>query len=304
MKRQAAFENAKQMLKGALHCHTTRSDGAGTPEDVMRLHAENGYNFMAITDHQRYNYTNYAPDTNITLIPGMEIGSDFDNEKVGFRCFHSVCLGPNNDSNGFTNDEYVSTPNVKDQFEFQKYLDNVHSKNNITFYCHPEWSSTPTRYFEHLEGIFAMEVWNSGCVMDNDMDYNAPYWDEMLGLGHKIWGVAVDDGHPMNQHCKGWVMVNAENNVDAILDALLNGRFYSSTGPVIKDFYVLDGVAHVEAEEGSTVIFCSDKHPARKVIADNGHAETGIGEGYYDYIRAVVKDKDGNRAWTNPIFFK
>lgn len=30
--RQAAFEPCEKMLKGGLHCHTTRSDGSGTPE--------------------------------------------------------------------------------------------------------------------------------------------------------------------------------------------------------------------------------------------------------------------------------
>jgi hypothetical protein len=36
MRRQTAFVNPAPMLKGALHCHTTRSDGAGSPEDVIR----------------------------------------------------------------------------------------------------------------------------------------------------------------------------------------------------------------------------------------------------------------------------
>lgn len=36
LNRQAAFINPGKMLKGALHCHTTRSDGAGTPEEVIR----------------------------------------------------------------------------------------------------------------------------------------------------------------------------------------------------------------------------------------------------------------------------
>ena len=35
------------MLKGGLHCHTTRSDGDGTPEEVIRLHKENNYDFIA-----------------------------------------------------------------------------------------------------------------------------------------------------------------------------------------------------------------------------------------------------------------
>ena len=49
MIRQGAFVGAKdkKMLKGGLHCHTTRSDGRGTPEEVIRMHAEHGYDFLA-----------------------------------------------------------------------------------------------------------------------------------------------------------------------------------------------------------------------------------------------------------------
>ena len=62
-----------KLLKGGLHCHTTRSDGKGSPEEVIRMHAENGYDFLALTDHRYYNYVNYAPETGITIIPGMEM---------------------------------------------------------------------------------------------------------------------------------------------------------------------------------------------------------------------------------------
>ena len=37
MLRQSAFTGDRPLLKGALHCHTTRSDGKGTPEEVIRL---------------------------------------------------------------------------------------------------------------------------------------------------------------------------------------------------------------------------------------------------------------------------
>ena len=45
---QAAFKAGKPFLKGALHCHTTRSDGKGDPAAVIRLHHDNGYDFMAL----------------------------------------------------------------------------------------------------------------------------------------------------------------------------------------------------------------------------------------------------------------
>lgn len=40
-------------LKIALHVHTRRSDGVRDPSEVLRLHHEQGYNVVAITDHDR-----------------------------------------------------------------------------------------------------------------------------------------------------------------------------------------------------------------------------------------------------------
>ena len=310
MIRQQAFGGNRKMLKGGLHCHTTRSDGKGTPEEVMRLHAENGYDFLALTDHKKYNRVNFAPETNLTLICGMEINSVLERgEKTGRgrRHFHTVCLGPNDASNGFEHDERFVCEDTANQYEFQRYLDAVHARGNVTFYCHPEWSATPARYFEEMVGQFAMEIWNSGCAIENDMDTNAAYWDELLGQGKRIWGVAVDDGHAMNQHCNGWVMVNAENNDRAILAALCEGRFYSSCGPVIRDFYVNDeGYAVVDTEECAKIYLCSDRHSSRMKCGEAGapitHAEYDMSTCDYKYIRAVAVDSQGRRAWTNPIF--
>lgn len=306
MKRQEAFINQNKMLKGGLHCHTTRSDGHGTPDEVIRLHKENGYDFLALTDHRIYNYKNYAEDVEITIIPGMEFDNTFDREN-GFRTFHQVFIGPDDGTNGYTQDEELPAGTAKNQKEFQRYLDEAHSKNNLTIYCHPQWSSTPVSYFNELEGNIAFEIWNSGCAIENLMDTdNGMYWDELLGQGKNIFAVATDDGHAMHQHCNGWVMVNAENSVKAILESLKKGAFYSSCGPVIKDFYVDDeGVAHIETSECQTILFQSDKHPSRKFEA-NGTPLTSAsikltGSRPYTYIRATVIDKNGKRAWTNPI---
>ncbi len=308
MKQQQAFAGNEKMLKGNLHCHTTRSDGKGDPAEVIRLFYKNGYDFLALTDHRYYNYKNFAPDAPLTIIPGMEYDNTFEHDK-GFRCFHTVCIGPNDETNGFAHEERFESGKANDQFEYQPYLDWIHENGNMTIYCHPEWSSTPARYFEKQKGNFAMEIWNTGCALEDDMDTNAAYWDEILGQGIKIWGVATDDGHPMYQHCKGWVMVNAENDVNSILAALKEGKFYSSCGPVIKDFYVEDGSAHVECEPAARIQFICDQHPTRQFPAplEQDHlitsAEIDLKDSYKD-IRACVIDEQGRRAWTNPIFLK
>ena len=309
MIQQQAFAGNEKMLKGGLHCHTTRSDGRGTPEEVIRLHYHNGYDFLALTDHRYYNYINFAPDCPITIIPGMEYDNTFMHGK-GFRCFHTVCIGPSReDGNGYEQDERLESGKALTQEEYQPYLDEIHAKKNLTIYCHPEWSSTPARYFEKLEGNFAMEIWNSGCVQECAQDMDAAYWDELLGQGKVIYGVATDDGHSMKNHCCGWVMVRAENNINAILKALEDGAFYSSTGPEIYNFYVEDSKAVVECSFAKEVRFQSDMHPTRMVRSVNNElvrAEYPIanenGEYTYRYIRATVIDQFGRKAWTNPIF--
>ena len=212
--RQSAFAKEGQFLKGGLHCHTTRSDGQGTPEEVIRMHVEHGYDFLALTDHRKYNLRNFT-DLPITILPGMEMDRGIEGAGC-VHCFHTVCVGPV-EGNGYAQDQIFESGRVKDQFEYQAVLDDIHAHHNLTVYCHPEWSGTNAQEFMHMKGNFAMEIWNSGCAIENHQDMNAAYWDELLFDGQHIWGVATDDGHAMDQDCRGWVCVKADKNVPAIL---------------------------------------------------------------------------------------
>lgn len=311
MKRQAAFENAGKMLKGALHCHTTRSDGRGTPEEVIALHAANGYDFMALTDHRFYNYANYG-DTPMTILPGTELDTNFEDSVVGgVHCHHIVCVGPEREAgNGFEQDQRFDNYRIRRPEETQPLLDMAHENGNLTIYCHPEWSGTPARDFETLRGNFAMEIWNSGCVLEDRLDSNAAYWDELLAAGQKIYGVATDDGHSMNQHCLGWVRVNAENRISDILNSLKNGAFYASCGPEIYDFYVENGEAHVKCSPVKEIQIRHLRMPYTVATPKDG-AQTIENASFKirraagaAYVRAVVMDEQGRRAWTNPIFLE
>ena len=309
MIRQQAFsDKEKRFLKGGLHCHTTRSDGSRSPEDTLAAAKEKGFDFMALTDHQKYNLKNFAPETGVIVIPGMEYSNNLFQDH-GFRCFHTVCLGPSKeDGNGFEQDECFDCGVAPNAEAYQPFLDDVHSKNNLTILCHPQWSNTSARYFEKQKGNFAMEIWNSGCVLYCDSDNDAAYWDEILGQGIKWYGVATDDAHAHWEFGNGWVMVKAEKNISSILKALENGEFYSSCGPEIYDFYVENGKAKVDCSPVNRVLMHCDKHTNAMIRDDNSnltHAEFDIensGEGPYDYVRISVVDKDGKKAWTNPIF--
>ena len=148
MKRQAAFIDSRKLLKGALHCHTTRSDGRGTPEEVLRKHAEHGYDFVALTDHRYYNFANYG-DAPLTIIPGMEMDGNMPGAGWPYvHCHHIVSIGPEKaQGNGFEQDQRFESLRLSKPEDTQALLDKLHAANNLTIYCHPEWSGTPVREY-------------------------------------------------------------------------------------------------------------------------------------------------------------
>lgn len=304
MKRHSAFAAPGPMLKGALHSHTTRSDGKGDPAEVIRLYKANGYDFMALTDHRLYNLDNFGVE-GITILPGMEMDANFPRADRRVHCHHIVCLGPDG-GNAFTQDQRFDTWPLENPADTQPLLDRMHENGCLTLYCHPQWSGTPAREFEMLRGNFAMEIWNSGCVIENRLDTNAAYWDELLAQGIRISGAATDDGHSMHHHCNGWVMVRAENNVPDILRALEAGAFYASCGPVIEDFYVENGEAHIQCSPVKEICFhhLCVPYPVTEKPKDGELTFASVRLRSGGYIRASVMDEQGRRAWTNPIYLE
>ena len=82
--------------------------------------------------------------------------------------------------------------------------------------------------------------------------------------------------------------------------------FYSSCGPEIYDFYVENGVAHVECSPVKTIVLKHLRMPFH--VAEPAEGETTLTSADFkvkpalEYVRAVVRDEQGRRAWSNPIF--
>lgn len=299
MLRQAAFAGGGALLKGNLHTHTTRSDGRGSPAGVIRQYASMGYDFLALTDHRLYNYENYAPETQLLILPATEL--DANMPSCGVHCVHIVSVGPEK-GNGFMQDQRWESLRISRAGEAQPLIDEILAAGNLPIFCHPEWSGNTAGEMLALTGYPLMEIWNSGCVIEDGLDQNAAYWDELLHQGRRIYGVASDDGHSVEQHGHGFIRVRAERNASSILAALKQGAFYASCGPEIYDFYVEDGVATVVSSPVSTIRFRHFHVPYREIHGSGitaGQMQLRPGSGY---VRAEAVDEKGRRAWTNPIF--
>ncbi|NKB32262.1 MAG: PHP domain-containing protein [Pseudomonadales bacterium] len=77
-------------MKPDLHCHSFYSDGNHSPDFLFKRAEENGVTHLAITDHDCIDAFEKPLDEcyELTLIPGVEISSDWDNQEV-----HLVGLG-------------------------------------------------------------------------------------------------------------------------------------------------------------------------------------------------------------------
>ena len=298
--RQAAFQKEGNFLKGNLHCHTTLSDGTGSPASTIRHYANAGYDFLAITDHRRYNFTNYAPESGLLILPAME--ADRYLEGKGMPVVHIVAVGPEQ-GNGYVDGQKIEYQKGEKTEDGQEIIDDVLRANNLAILAHPMWSGNTVEGVKNLRGFSLMEIWNTGSAMDWGVDSNTYHWDVLLSEGKKVFGVASDDSHCLQQNGFGFVRVKAEKNVSSILNALKNGEFYASCGPEIYDFYVEDDKVCINCSPVSQIMLRNFSAPHRMIRGENmTGGQFKLRECCTDYIRAEIVDAQGRRAWTNPIF--
>jgi hypothetical protein len=139
----------------------------------------------------------------------------------------------------------------------------------------------------------------------------------VLTAGGDVFGTATDDahhyydartvgasGHDVFPGDLGFVMVHAEKQPAAIRAALQRGDFYASTGVLLR---------RVEAGPDRLEIEVDDRSPGThrfafigaggKVLsrAQGRRATFSLTAAQGGYVRALIEDGAGHRAWTQPI---
>jgi hypothetical protein len=192
----------------------------------------------------------------------------------------------------------------------QDTIDTLNEKNNISVICHPVWSRSNMDILSNLSGYTAVEIFNYGCHIESNTGLSTVYWDYLLRQGKKVWGIATDDSHHyLKDECGGFIMVKAaELTSEQIKNSIINGSFYSSSGPQIFDYYAEDGYVHIECSDVKHIHVIAFGHMTWGI---SYHAEPGKFinsvnykmNGYEQYVRVECEDEHGRCAWTNPIFF-
>ena len=299
------FNNTGKFFKGNLHGHSNHSDGKLSPEEVCNAYIDKGYNFISITDHflEMFNYPITLPELeikNFTLIPGAELHTS----KMGNgELWHILALGLN---------DKLKPPN-QPNFLINNKSENIESLSSRLFesgafvsLTHPEWNGMALQDTLKVKKVHAIEIYNHSCAIECDRGSGVAVLDQILNHGKEINIIATDDSHfHINDAFGGWVMVKSDSNSkEAILEALKKGHYYSSQGPDFKN---------IKVQNGRLEVLCS---PVEKIIV-SGYGSASIYRNksamesavfnlsllpQKKWLRVTVIDKDGNRAWTNPIY--
>lgn len=313
----------KRQYKVELHSHTNCSDGAYSPEELKALYQQNGFDAAAFTDHDIFLRHNELTDESFVALNGYELNVPTSAHRA-LRCFHINFIAENPDISvmpGF-DPMYVFQSGAKKHIgqvqgaepsgfrdfspEGMNRLIQAGKENGfLVSFNHPGWSLCTDRDYMPLEGLFAVEVHNSG-----NADYRCideAVYQSMLLQGKKLNCLATNDFHSFKgENMSGAVYVQAEElTYSALINALKEGRFYSSNGPQITRLEIVDDVLYIACSEAkSVVIETAVEHPKHIVSADSSFTEGSfrLGMAEKEWFRVTVTDKEGRKAWTNAIF--
>ncbi len=292
--------------KGNIHTHTTESDGDADPDLVTRWYRDHGYDFLVLSDHNHRTILEHEIENGPLMIPGEEVTSMI---QFGLIPIHLNGIGIRYVVEPVNLDDVVAT--------LQANVNAIVEAGGIAQLNHPnyEWAYDHN-HIKEVVGASLLEIHNAHPAVNTFGGPGKPstveIWDRVLSAGRVIFGTATDDSHnyhdftPANSNPgRGWVVVKSEElTVDAIVDGLANGSFYSSTGVTLSDLNTDDGVYELEIEPDRSAIFTTtfsgkDGEVLSTVTGTSARYEM---TGDEVYVRATVMASTGFFAWTQPLF--
>jgi len=293
------FEMPGRFRRGNLHSHSTRSDGLLAPEAVCAMYANAGYDFLCISDHflDQFGY----PMTDATAFEREGFvtvrGAELHAGRVeSGEHWHMLGIGLPADFARPAADE--TGPSLAG-----RALD----AGAFVVAAHPAWYALGEDEIRSLGPIHAIEAWNATVAGLNDRSDSWYVFDRLLLRGGQYTACATDDAHFTGERddaLAGWVWVKTEELSAAhVVAALKAGAYYSSTGPEIEDITLQSSGRLVVRSSPASWVFVRGLGSA--VVESKGAdlTEVALDTSGLDapWCRVTVVDREGRRAWSNPI---
>ncbi len=292
--------------KGNLHTHTTQSDGDSPPEHVADWYQAHEYDFLCLSDHDHLTILE-APTSERGRWPLLVRGQEVTSRDVNVHV------------NGYgIGRELTAAEHMSPAEALQHNISQIKAAGGLASVNHPnyKWALTEAD-IRKAEGFTFMEVFNGHAGANNQGGGNRPgvpeIWDRLLTAGKRVWGIATDDAHHFQEEFgagranpgRGWVCVRTDRLAEeAVLGAMAEGDFYSSTGVKLSELRVSPAeiILEIDPEPDAlytTVFTCQQ---GREVHSVGGLTARYVPSRLDVYVRATVYSSRGTRAWTQPVF--
>ena len=328
----------KNQYKANLHCHSSRSDGKLSPEELKALYKANGYSILSITDHCNPKDHSEMNEDDFLLLTGYEAYIRPDplgrhNVFAPEVHLNLFARDPRNEAIVCYNEKYTKYIPKEQHGEICKvgsqrareytveyineFIETAVENGYLVAYNHPVWSMEGEERILSYKNIFSLEMYNTSSFVSNNLENGEVLYDVMMRKGMRLGCHAGDDNHnqyafdsPYNDSC-GWhtVILADELKYSDVIAAMDKKDFYASNGPRIHEIKVCDGeegkFVHVECTPASKIFLYVGSKAPKYVRLLAGETSTSFDLPIHpkaEYIRISLYDEDGNIANSRGYF--
>lgn len=275
---QVIFKTSQipRWFKGNTHTHTTYSDGGLSLNEVVKAYKNLNYNFLFITDHNIISPVKDVAVNDMLVLSGVE--DTFTKHVVGLNV------------TSFTSSTSISSS-----------ANTILNQNGIPILAHPLWPPTRVTYKDLIQqtSVHHVEIY-TGITESWGYKDDKSLWDSLLTNGKRVYGVGCDDFHTLKDIGKGWIVVqSSELHKDSIINAIRNGRFYSSTGIEIEIIRTNRDSIYIKTKNATEIKFIGKNGQLLK--QENSKIANFKIIGMEPYIRVEASNNFGEKAWTQPL---
>ncbi len=235
-------------LKGDFHMHSNCSDGRENPEYVAATCRKNGMDFMALTDHRKYEPSLIAMKAmkdfgcDMLCCPGEEVHlPDNPVHIINFGGKSSVNDLVRDDEAKYRADVAEYQKNVPETFDsltrFQVAasewtFDRIRDFGGISMFCHPFWKPRNHNYIgedvidlllEHNRYDVLEVIGGFGRNSTESNMLSVMRWQEEQAKGKVIPAAGISDSHSCDGDLTGWyytIVFAKEISFEAIAEAI------------------------------------------------------------------------------------
>jgi len=198
---------------GLIHDHTTHSDGADSPDDMLWAALSRGFDFFLMTDHS---YESPNPIGLGGITGGLAMRDIAERNRLEIDIFTGAEL-----SRGLHAMAFPLTSNIYTADESVK-ISEAHAQGAMIALCHPTISAP------YMQGYANYDAWGYDAIEVTCDGFSSGLWDE--GFTRNFYGAS--DGHSFESigHIINTVFVDSPTGPDGrlsdedIKDAILNKR--------------------------------------------------------------------------------